>query len=109
MNALLAKALLKRLGCVVTHADTGDGALAAASTETFDLVLMDVRMPGLDGMEVTRRLRAKGFTSPIIAVTANAFEDDRAACLAAGMDEFLTKPIQPVALNALIAKIAQDR
>ena len=66
-------------------------------------------MPVLDGMEVTRRLRAKGFSSPIIAVTANAFEDDRAACLAAGMDEFLTKPIQPVALNALIAKIAQDR
>ena len=109
VNALLAKALLKRLGCVVTHADTGDSALAAASTETFDLVLMDVRMPVLDGMEVTRRLRAKGFSSPIIAVTANAFEDDRAACLAAGMDEFLTKPIQPVALNALIAKIAQDR
>ena len=109
VNALLAKALLKRLGCVVTHAETGDGALAAASAESFDLVLMDVRMPGLDGMEVTRRLRAKGFTSPIIAVTANAFEDDRAACLAAGMDEFLTKPIQPVALNALIAKIAQDR
>lgn len=109
VNALLAKTLLKRLGCVVTHADSGDGALAAALTETFDLILMDVRMPGLDGLEVTRRLRAVGSNAPIVAVTANAFEDDRAACLAAGMDDFLTKPIQPVALNAIIAKIAQDR
>lgn len=108
VNALLAKALLKRLGCVVTHAETGDRALAAASSEPFDLILMDVRMPGMDGMEVTRRLRAQGLTVPIIAATANAFADDRAACLAVGMDEFLTKPIQPVALNALIAKFAQD-
>ncbi len=106
VNALLATALLRRMGCVVDRAATGEEAIAAASAVPYDLILMDVRMPGVDGLEATRRLRALGVTTPIAAVTANAFEDDRRACLEAGMDDFLTKPLAPAALNAAIARFA---
>ena len=109
VNALLATALLRRMGCVVDRATTGPEAVEAASTAPYDLILMDVRMPGLDGLEATRRLRALGVTTPIAAVTANAFEDDRRACLEAGMNDFLTKPLAPAALNAAIARFADER
>jgi CheY-like chemotaxis protein len=76
-------------------------ALAAAP---YDLVLMDVRMPGLDGLQAARALRARGDQTPIVALTANAFEDDRRACLDAGMNDFLTKPLDPNALAATLAR-----
>jgi CheY-like chemotaxis protein len=106
VNALLATSLLKRAGCVVTRVINGEEAVEAALSSAFDLVLMDVRMPVMDGMEATRRLREAGCSTPIAALTANAFEDDRRACLEAGMNHFLTKPIAPAALNALIAEQA---
>ncbi len=106
VNALLAKTLLSRMGCVVDRAATGEEAVAAALASTHDLILMDVRMPLIDGMEATRQIRARGVETPIVALTANAFEDDRRACLEAGMDDFLTKPLVPAALNALMARIA---
>ena len=109
VNALLATALLRRMGCVVDRAATGEDAVEAAATAPYDLILMDVRMPGIDGLEATRRLRTLGVTTPIAAVTANAFEDDRRACLEAGMDDFLTKPLAPAALNAAIARFADER
>ncbi len=109
VNALLATALLRRMGCIVDRAVTGEDAVEAASTAPYDLILMDIRMPGIDGLEATRRIRALGITTPIAAVTANAFEDDRRACLEAGMDAFLTKPLAPAALNAEIARFADDR
>jgi CheY-like chemotaxis protein len=103
INALLAKSLLQRLGHRPTIATTGDAAVAAwqageAAGGRFDLVLMDLHMPGSDGIAATRRIRAieeeRGARrTPIIALTANALDEDRDACLAAGMDGFLTKPL----------------
>jgi len=65
---------------------------------------MDMRMPGLSGEETARRLRAAGVGAPIVALTANAFEDDRHACLAAGMNDFLVKPLSPDALRAALTR-----
>jgi CheY-like chemotaxis protein len=104
VNALLARTLLEREGCQVDHAADGEAALQALAQAAYDLVLMDVRMPVMGGMEASRALRARGVTTPIVALTANAFEDDRRACLAAGMDDFLVKPLRPEALCAALAR-----
>jgi CheY-like chemotaxis protein len=107
INALLARALLGREGCDVEHAVNGEEALAACEASIFDLILMDMRMPGLSGEETARRLRSNGLATPIVALTANAFEDDRHACLAAGMDDFLVKPLSPDALRAALTRWAR--
>jgi CheY-like chemotaxis protein len=99
INAMLARALLMREGCEVDHVADGAAALEALTRGAYDLVFMDVRMPRLSGMEATRALRARGVTVPVVALTANAFEDDRRACLTAGMDDFLVKPLSPEALR----------
>jgi len=104
INAMLALALLRREGALARHVQSGDAALAALAEEPFDLVLMDVRMPGLSGLEAARALRARGVETPVVALTANAFEDDRRACLAAGMNDFLVKPLQPEALRAALTR-----
>jgi CheY-like chemotaxis protein len=106
INALLARALLTREGCSVDHATRGDEAIAAVKVGAYDLILMDMRMPGLDGEETSRALRKLGVTTPIVALTANAFEDDRHACLAAGMNDFLVKPLSPAALRAMLIRWA---
>ena len=106
VNALLASALLTRRGCSVSRASSGAEALAALADAPFDLVLMDMRMPGMSGLEATRTLRANGCRTPVVALTANAFEDDRRACLEAGMDDFLSKPLDPAALDALFSRLA---
>jgi PAS domain S-box-containing protein len=98
VNRLIATELLEALGARVEAVDGGAAALAACAQQPPELVLMDLQMPGMDGLEACRRLRAlqrsgslPGF--PIVALTAHAMANDRAACLAAGMDGFLTKPI----------------
>ena len=101
---MLAKALLGREGCSVERVATGEEALQALAAAPFDVILMDMRMPVMDGLEATRRLREAGIRTPVVALTANAFEDDRRACLEAGMDDFLTKPIEPAALRAALAR-----
>ncbi len=102
INALLARSLLTKLGHCPVVAANGTDALetwfgARAAGTPFDLVLMDVRMPGIDGLEAARRIRAAegkgGPRVPIIALTANAYPEHRDACLAAGMDGFVTKPL----------------
>jgi PAS domain S-box-containing protein len=103
INALLARALLAKLGHRPTIASTGAAAIeswlsARAAGAPYDLVLMDVHMPGIDGPEATRQIRAAeaergGARTRIIALTANALAEDRDTCLAAGMDGFLTKPL----------------
>jgi CheY-like chemotaxis protein len=106
INAMLARALLTREGCSVDHAASGEEAIAAAKVGAYDLVLMDMRMPGLSGEEAARALRALGVTAPIVALTANAFDEDRRRCLAAGMNDFLVKPLSPDALRAMLTRWA---
>ncbi len=104
VNALLARALLAREGCVVERVGTGEEALEAARRAPFDLILMDLRMPGGGGLAATAALRKAGVRAPVVALTANAFADDRRACLDAGMDDFLVKPLDPAALRAVLAR-----
>ena len=100
VNRELVLHMLDGLGLQVTAAADGFEALALAATASFDLVLMDMQMPGMDGLQTTRALRAlPGWAdTPIVALTANAFDEDRRTCLAAGMTEFLAKPISAEAL-----------
>jgi len=109
INAMLARTLLTREGCAVDHARGGEEAIAAVHVGRYDLILMDMRMPGMSGVEATQRLRSSGVTTPVVALTANAFEDDRHACLAAGMDDFLVKPLSPDALRGMLARWAKGR
>jgi CheY-like chemotaxis protein len=113
INALLARALLAKLGHRPTLAANGAAAIdswlaASAAGAPYDRVLMDLHMPGMDGLEATRRIRAieaeQGSTrTPIIALTANASSEDRDACLAAGMDGFLIKPLDRERLGAALS------
>ncbi|HEY2708740.1 MAG TPA: response regulator [Caulobacteraceae bacterium] len=104
INAMLARTLLRREGADAHHVEDGASALEALTTGVYDLILMDVRMPGLDGLAATQALRARGVDTPVVALTANAFEDDRRACLEAGMDDFLVKPLSPEALRLALAR-----
>ncbi|MGZ3304898.1 MAG: response regulator, partial [Asticcacaulis sp.] len=100
VNALLAQILLQREGCRVERAASGEEAIAIAQARSFDLIFMDLGLPGIDGIGATKALRARGIKTPIVALTANAYEEDRRACLHAGMNDFLSKPIEIVALKA---------
>lgn len=97
-NQIVLKKLLERAGATVTVAADGHQALEAVFGASFDLVLMDCQMPGMDGLEATARIRATergtGRHLPILAMTAHATAENRERCLAAGMDDYLTKPIQ---------------
>ncbi len=95
----LIETLLKGAGLCVSVAQNGQAALEAVdaardSNQTFDLILMDMQMPILDGYDATRRLRAEGYSRPIVAVTAHALAGDREACLEAGCSDYATKPIR---------------
>lgn len=112
VNAMIARTILTRLGAQVTHVEDGKSAVEAALTSAFDAALLDLRMPELSGLEVAEAIRRapSGLGLPLVALTANATESDRTACLAAGMDEFLTKPLQPEALvNVLTALCAPQK
>ena len=110
VNALLARELLRRRGHSVEQVATGEAAVTACQNAHFDVVIMDLHMPGLDGIEATRRIRAEetangGRRLPIFALTADALDTGRKACLAAGMDGFLTKPVDPSELDAVLETI----
>jgi signal transduction histidine kinase/CheY-like chemotaxis protein len=111
-NQKLIRAVLERAGAAVTLA--GDGAraleLAAASEDAdapFDVILMDMHMPEVDGQEATRRLRARGWAGPIVALTALGPLEAREGCLAAGCDDFLAKPIDRQSLLSTVARLAR--
>jgi CheY-like chemotaxis protein len=115
INALLARALLARLGHRPTIVSNGAAAFEAwlsarAAGDPYGLVFMDVHMPGSDGIEATRRIRTAeaasgGARTPIIALTANTLDEDREACIAAGMDGFLTKPLDRERLAGALASL----
>ena len=110
INQLLAKSILTNLGHQVETAGDGREALDLFATKHWDLVLMDIHMPVMSGLEATRHMRqqeAPGRHTPIIATTAGAMEADRAACMAAGMDDYLAKPYKPQLLQALLERMAQ--
>lgn len=115
LNAEIAQFTLGHAGAVVTHAKDGESAVeafAASAPHEYDVVLMDIMMPGIDGLEATRRIRAldreDAATTPIIAVSANAFADDRRLSREAGMDAHLSKPVSSQELVEALAHIAAD-
>ncbi len=107
VNQRLAVRILEKAGHTVATADNGRQALYRLQEQPFDIVLMDVQMPEMDGFEATGRIRESerlaGAHIPIIAMTAHAMTGDRERCLAAGMDDYLSKPIRPEALLACVA------
>ncbi len=107
INQKLALALLSRLGYTVDLAENGREAVAASSKANYTLILMDMQMPEMDGLEATRQIRSiEGPNKfiPIVALTANAMQSDHEACRAAGMDDYLTKPINRDDLTACLAR-----
>jgi len=109
INAMVICAMLRNLGHDVTHAGSGREAISEVQTAPYDCVLMDIQMPELDGIETAKMMRQRwqeqGRTTPIIAVTAHAMKGDRENFLAAGMDEYLTKPVDVAALAATLARV----
>ena len=108
VNLMLATRMLQSLGCTVATAESGDAALRALECGRFDLVFMDCQMSGMDGFAATRAWRAReaatGGHVRIVALTANAMEGDRDRCLAAGMDDYLTKPYVREQLRAVLVR-----
>ncbi len=107
---LVAGAILRKAGCNVQAASNGAEAVRALSNQHFDIVLMDLSMPVMDGMEATRKIRALGgeaSRTPIVAMTANAFPEDRDRCLQAGMNDFISKPISSGDLLDVVAHWAE--
>lgn len=93
-NRLLIQRMLAKRGAKLTLASNGQEGLAMALEKEFDIVLMDIQMPVMDGYTATRKLRQAGYSKPIIALTAHAMKDDRDRCIAAGCTDYLTKPVQ---------------
>ncbi|WP_141732321.1 PAS domain-containing hybrid sensor histidine kinase/response regulator [Oligoflexus tunisiensis] len=100
----LYERILTYEGADVEVVENGEEAIRAATSQHFDIILMDHRMPILDGLEATTRLRALGYASPILALTANATKEERDASLAAGCNDFLCKPIDSITLCESVAK-----
>lgn len=114
INALLTKELLKRRGHTLTHVTGGEGLLQAMGEGRYDLILTDIHMPGMDGIEAARAVRAleqrEGRARiPIIALTADVLETGRRACREAGMDGFLTKPVEPKQLDDMFAAFFPEK
>lgn len=109
VNQTLAVRLLQKWGHTVVTAGNGTEALAVLAHDTFDLALMDVQMPEMDGLEATRRIRQREQSTqtylPIIAMTAHAMMGDKERCLAAGIDDYVSKPLKPGELQAAIERI----
>ena len=109
INRAVITGILKKRGHTLTHAANGREAVEAATQEAFDLIFMDVQMPEVDGFQATSRIRAgeltQGRRTPIIAMTAHAMAGDRERCLAGGMDDYISKPLQKTELLAMLERL----
>lgn len=103
-NQMLIAMYLRKSGAIVRSANDGAQGVELALTENFDILLMDIQMPVLDGHEATKKLRLSKYNKPIIALTANAMKEEREKCMQSGFTEFLTKPIQREQLIEMLAK-----
>ena len=103
MNQGLISRILEKMGHTVVVANDGAAALTVLSQQQFNLVAMDMQMPVMDGLEATQKIRLSELGTarhlPIIAITANAFDDDRRKCFEAGMDGYVVKPVSPKAIG----------
>jgi signal transduction histidine kinase/CheY-like chemotaxis protein len=110
VNQIVVAAMLKKMGCAVDVVGDGNAARAAAAGQRYDLIFMDCHMPGMDGFEATRRIRDAGDSpaaqTPIVALTADALAGDRDRCLSAGMDDYMTKPVNAAQLAAAVQRWA---
>jgi PAS domain S-box-containing protein len=106
INQEIAREFLSELGITADMAGNGVQAIELIQRQPYDLVLMDMQMPEMDGLEATKRIRAmpEFMLLPIVAMTANAFAEDRERCMAAGMNDFLTKPVEPDELKSLLLR-----
>ena len=111
INREIGQAILHDLGLVVEVAEDGVEAVELVREKSYDLILMDMQMPNMDGVEATRLARQlpNGRTVPIIAMTANAFAEDKARCLNAGMSDFITKPVEPQLLFETLLKWLEQK
>ena len=108
-NQVLIRHVLRRFGLHADVAENGRVALRALDRSRYDLVLMDMQMPVLDGYAATRQLRARGDETPVVALTAHALSGDREKCLASGCDDFLTKPLDRAALEGVLERYLAAR
>ncbi len=111
-NRLVISKLLQALGIAVDTAEDGEAGVAAAAKGGYDMVLMDIQMPGMDGMEATRRIRAMDgpiASTPVVAITANVLAEQKSSYAAAGMDGVVSKPVSAAALISEIARVAELR
>jgi len=107
VNLKIARKLLERAGCEVVPADNGLAALEALEHGDYAAVFMDCQMPEMDGYAATEELRRRGHRLPVIALTASALATDKARCRAAGMDDYLAKPLDLAELNRVLARWVQ--
>lgn len=110
VNQLVAREMLKRLGCRVDIVENGREVVEALQKDaSYDLVFLDCHMPEMDGLEASRALRELGLTLPVVAMTASTLLGERERCLAAGMDDYLTKPLRMVELSAMLRRWLERR
>ncbi len=107
-NRLLIQRILKKRGATLDVATNGEEGLNKALSNDYDIILMDIQMPVMDGYTATRKLRQAGYKKPIIALTAHAMKDDRDRCIEAGCTDYLTKPVQVDALIKTILNYSFD-
>ena len=104
LNRLVASIILQNYGAQVTESANGSNSIELIKKQSFDVVLMDIQMPGINGFDATRAIRKSGYNYPVIALTAQAIKGEREKCIAAGMDDYITKPINEEEFLSMLDK-----